>query len=203
MFTGLSDHCGKIQSIEILPERAVIRIKAKFLDLQIGESVAMDGACVTVTEVKSNDFLCELSSETLACTSAQFYKVGDLVNLERALRLTDRMGGHFVTGHIDQTIILKSKEKQDRFTQMIFKSISEEARLYLIKKGSVAINGVSLTINDVMKDAFSVMLIPHTLEKTNLKDLVVGCGVANAEFDLIAKIIVQTTREIISNEQSV
>ncbi|WP_100622788.1 riboflavin synthase [Candidatus Coxiella mudrowiae] len=202
MFTGLVDHCGAIQSIEMLPERTVVYIETQFLDLQPGESIAVDGVCVTVVEAKLNGFLCELSSETLARTSARFYKIGDRVNLERALRLMDRMGGHFVTGHVDQTIILTSKEEETKFARMVFNGISEESQLYMIKKGSVAINGVSLTINHVMKDVFFVMLIPHTLEKTNLKDLVIGREV-NVEFDLIAKITVQTTREIISNEQSV
>lgn len=202
MFTGLSDHCGKIQSIEMFSKRAVVRIETQFLDLQIGESIAIDGVCVTVVEVKSNSFLCELSSETLECTSARFYKVSSWVNLERALRLMDRMGGHFVTGHVDQTIILNSKEKQATFAQMTFKGVLKETQPFLIKKGSVAINGVSLTINDVMRDTFSVMLIPHTLEKTNLKDLIIGSWV-NVEFDSIAKIVAQTTREIMSNEKSV
>lgn len=202
MFTGLVDHCGVIQSIEILPKRALVYVKTQFLDLQPGESIAVDGVCVTVVEAKLNCFLCELSSETLACISARFYKTGDRVNLERALRLMDRIGGHFVTGHVDQTIILTSKEKETKFVRMVFNHISKESQMYIIKKGSVAINGVSLTINHVMKDIFSVMLIPHTLERTNLKDLVIGCQV-NVEFDLIAKITAQTTREIIFNEQSV
>lgn len=203
MFTGLVEDCGKIQSTEMFLGRAVVHLETQFLDLQLGESVAVDGVCVTVIKTKPSGFLCELSSETLTRTSARFYKVGDRVNLERALRPMDRMGGHFVMGHIDQTLVLESKEKQDEFAQMIFKGVSEESRLYfLIKKGSVAINGVSLTINEVMKNAFSVMLIPHTLERTNLKDLIIGSEV-NVEFDLMAKIIAQTTREIVSNEQRV
>ena len=203
MFTGLVECCGRIQSTEMLPERALIHVETQFFDLQPGESVAVDGVCVTVVEVKPSGFLCELSSETLECTSARYYKVGDRVNLERTLRLMDRIGGHLVMGHIDQTLVLESKEKQAEFAQMVFKGISEESqRCYLIKKGSVAINGVSLTINNIMRDAFSVMLIPYTLERTNLKDLMIGSGV-NVEFDLIAKIVAQTAREIISNEQRV
>lgn len=203
MFTGFVEHCGKIQSTEMFSGRAVVHVETQFLDLQLGESIAVDGVCVTVVEAKPSGFLCELSSETLACSSARFYRVGDRVNLERALRPMDRMAGHFVMGHIDQTLVLESKEKHAEFAQMIFKGISEESRLcFVIKKGSIAINGVSLTVNDVTKDAFSVMLIPHTLERTNLKDLIIGSEV-NVEFDLIAKIIAQTTREVISNEQRV
>ncbi|WP_246168981.1 riboflavin synthase [Coxiella endosymbiont of Amblyomma sculptum] len=199
------DHCGRIRSIEMMPKQAVVCVETEFSDLQIGESIAMDGICVTVVGgAEEGRFFCELSSETLERTSANFYRLGNRVNLERALRLMDRMGGHIVTGHIDQTAVTEIPEtkKQNRFSQVTFKGFSKEVRSYLIKKGSISINGVSLTINDVMKDAFSVMLIPHTLERTNLKDLVVGDTV-NIEFDLIAKIIAQATREKISNEQSV
>lgn len=203
MFTGLVENCGKIQSTEMFLGRAVVHVETQFLDLQLGESIAVDGVCVTVVETKPSGFLCELSSETLARTSARFYKVGDRVNIERALRPMDRMGGHFVMGHIDQTLTLASKEKHAKCANMIFRGVSEKSRLYfVIKKGSVAVNGVSLTINEAKKDTFSVMLIPHTLERTNLQNLIVGSEV-NVEFDLIAKIVAQTTQEIISNEQRV
>lgn len=198
MFTGLVDHVGIIQSIEISSQQAIVYVETQFLGLQPGESIAIDGICVTVVEVKLNGFLCELSSETLARTSARLYKVGDRVNLERALRLVDRIAGHFVTGHIDQTITLVSKEKERGFVRLVFNSIAKESQLFLVEKGSVAINGVSLTINNISKDNFSVMLIPQTLVKTNLKELVIGSK-ANVEFDLIAKIATRTTREIISN----
>ncbi|AJC50322.1 riboflavin synthase [Coxiella endosymbiont of Amblyomma americanum] len=204
MFTGIVDHCGKVRSVEILPQLAVVHIETKFFDLQIGESIAMDGVCVTVAKTQSSNFFCELSSETVSHTSARLYKVGDLVNLERALRLMDRMGGHFVTGHVDQTVTvaLLQSNKQSEFVQAIFVGISKEVRCYLIKKGSVSISGVSLTVNNITKNTFSVMLIPHTLKKTNLKNLIVG-HVVNVEFDLIAKIVAQTTREIVSDEKSV
>ena len=199
MFTGLIDHCGSVCSIEVLPDCSrVLLVDTQFIDLQLGESISIDGVCVTVDEKKTNVFSCHLSLETLTCTKACGYKVGDRINLERALRLTDRLGGHFVSGHVNQTALVEKRKKYIEFIQMSFKNRSEKAWDYLIPKGSVALNGVSLTVNAVTEDSFSVMLVPHTLERTNLGDLKEGDSV-NIEFDLIAKIIVQKTNEVFSN----
>lgn len=198
MFTGIINHCGVIHSIEILADRTVLWVDSRFHDLQQGESIAVDGVCMTVAQIKSNSFSCDLSIETLACTKAKNYQIGNRVNLERALRLTERLGGHFVSGHVDQTTILSAQKKQAGFIQLNFEGILDKSLIYLIQKGSVAINGASLTINKVMKSDFSVMLIPHTLKQTNLNDLKLGHQ-ANIEFDMMAKIIIKTTQERIKH----
>lgn len=200
MFTGIIDHCGVIHSIEAFADLTVLWVGSRFRNLQRGESIAVDGVCVTVVQIKSGSFSCDLSRETLGCTKARNYQIGDRVNLERALRLTDRLGGHFVSGHVDQTAMLGAQKKQAGFIQLNFEGISDKSRIYLIQKGSVAINGVGLTINEVMKGDFSVMLIPHTLGQTNLCDLKLGQR-ANIEFDMVAKIIIKTTQERIQHAQ--
>ncbi|MBW5802297.1 riboflavin synthase [Coxiella endosymbiont of Ornithodoros amblus] len=202
LFTGIIDHCGEIRSIEALPDHTVLSVDTQFSDFRLGESIAIDGVCVTVTQKKLGSFSCDLSPETLACTKARDYKIGGRINLERALRLTDRMGGHFVSGHVDQTGILESQKKHAEFIQMDFKNSLGEWWNYLIPKGSVAVNGVSLTVNSVADDCFSVMLIPHTLERTNLSDLKEG-QIVNIEFDLITKIIVQKKREALSHAKTI
>lgn len=147
-------------------------------------------------------FSCHLSPETLTCTKVCDYKIGDRINLERALRLTDRLGGHFVSGHVHQTALVKNRKKYIEFIQMNFKNRSKKPWNYLIPKGSVALNGVSLTVNAVTEDSFSVMLVPHTLERTNLGNLKED-EIVNIEFDLIAKIIVQKTNEVFSHAKTV
>ena len=194
MFTGLIDHCGKIHSIEVLSDYAMLTVGTQFLDLQLGESIAVDGICITVVKRRSNEFSCELSPETLSCTKVRGYEIGSRVNLERALQLTERLSGHFVSGHVCQTALVASQEKHVSFIKISFKNYSSEPWEYLLPKGSVAVNGVSLTVNSVFADYFSVILIPHTLEGTNLSDLREG-QLVNIEFDLITKIIVQKTRE--------
>ena len=202
MFTGLIDHCGDIRSIEVLPDYKILLVGTQFFDLQLGESIAIDGVCVTVTERKANMFSCHLSPETLTCTKACNYKIGSRVNLERALRLTDRLGGHFVSGHVNQTALVENRKRYAEFIQINCKNRSEKPWIYLISKGSVTLNGVSLTVNTVTEDSFSVMLVPHTLECTNLGDLKEG-EIVNIEFDLIAKIIIQKTNEVFSNAKTV
>ena len=202
LFTGIIDHCGVIDSIEKLADFTVLWLSSRFRNLQRGESIAVDGVCVTVVQIKSGSFSCDLSGETLDCTKARNYQIGDRVNLERALALTDRLGGHFVSGHVDQTAILSARKKQAGFVRLNFRGISDKSRIYLIQKGSVVINGVSLTINEVIQGDFSVMLIPHTLEQTNLHDLKLGQR-ANIEFDMVAKIIIKTTQERIQYAQIV
>ena len=202
MFTGIIDHCGVIHSIEKLADRTVLWVNSRFRNLQPGESIAVDGVCVTVAQIKSSSFSCDLSRETLTCAKARDYQIGNRVNLERALRLTDRLGGHFVSGHVDQTTVLSAQKKQVGFIQLNFEGVSDKSRIYLIQKGSVAVNGVSLTINEAMKGDFSVMLIPHTLEQTNLYDLKLG-QLVNIEFDMMAKIIIKITQERIKHAQIV
>lgn len=188
MFTGIVDHCGQITSITRNADCATVWIQCQFDGLQLGESIAIDGACLTVTDTKPNAFACEISPETLHLTIARCYEEGQPVNLERALRLNERLGGHLVSGHIDDTVAIESVEKHNEFLQMNLCGVTDDNYHYLVPKGSVAINGVSLTINEVTHDGFTVMLIPHTLERTNLHELRTGHA-ANMEFDLVAKMI--------------
>jgi len=188
MFTGIVDHCGEILSVERKPDRAKVWFQCQFNNLQLGESIAIDGGCLTVVETKPNAFACEISPETMRLTISQNYQEGQRVNLERALQVSDRLGGHLVSGHVDQLIVVDSLQPQNEFLEMRFKDVDSNNHSYLVQKGSVTVNGVSLTVNEVTPNGFAVMLIPHTLERTNLHTLTVGQHV-NVEFDLVAKMI--------------
>lgn len=198
MFTGIIDHCGKITAIEDQGQTLRLWIQTKFTDLQLGESIALDGACLTVTAIKDDSFCCDVSSETLKLTTMVHWARGTQVNLERALRPMDRMGGHVVTGHIDRIAELRSKAMEQEFCRMEFVVPAEEARKYLVKKGSVAVNGVSLTINEVLPGGFAVMLIPHTLERTNLSKLAEGAAV-NIEYDILTKTVAEQVANYLMN----
>lgn len=190
MFTGIIDHCGVIANIEQGNRSQVVWIESQFDDLTAGESIAVDGICLTVVTPEAKRFRCDISPETWQLTNAKQFVKGKLVNLERALRISDRLGGHFVTGHVDCTAYLTHKQYQQEFLEMRLQGIPTVNMRYLIKKGSVAVNGVSLTINETLVDGFAVMLIPHTLERTNLGQLTIQDQV-NIEFDWVAKVIAQ------------
>jgi riboflavin synthase len=200
MFTGIIDHCGTI----ILIEEYRVWIKSIFTDLVLGESIAVDGICLTVTQFQDNTFCCDISPETLRITTAKDFKMGRLVNLERALQPLSRIGGHFVMGHVDQMCQVIVCERKNEFVEMSFMALNESARQLVVKKGSITINGVSLTINEVFASptsseyGFKVMLIPHTLERTNLTLLGEGDAV-NIEFDMMARIIVEQYQRYGSN----
>ncbi len=153
----------------------------------------MDGCCLTVARILPDGFTCALSSETLRCTRAGTYRLGTQVNLERALRLSDRLGGHFVMGHVDQSAYLQKKRIEAEFWELDFGGVNHENMAYLAPKGSVAVQGVSLTINEIAPEGFRVMLIPHTLQKTNLSDLKEGDRI-NLEFDWMTKVLVREAR---------
>lgn len=155
----------------------------------MGESIAVDGCCLTVVDSSDNGFACELSPETLNLTTSARYGVGTIVNLERALRMGDAIGGHHVSGHVDEQAYLEAIELQGEFTLMRFSGFSNENLKYITKKGSIAINGVSLTINKKTPTGLEVMLIPHTLERTNLSRLKVGEAV-NVEFDWMVRVLI-------------
>ncbi len=188
MFTGIVDHCGTILDIVPLDTGIALLIQSDFVDLQLGESIAVDGICLTVTKIENATFSVELSMETLAVTTAKQFKKHQHINLERALRPMDRMGGHFVAGHVDQVADVKKINQQDDFCDIEIVGVSAQYQKYLSKKGSITVNGVSLTINALIDDGFVLMLIPHTLERTNLKTLSVG-SLVNLEFDLMAKLV--------------
>ncbi|MBS0359473.1 MAG: riboflavin synthase [Proteobacteria bacterium] len=187
MFTGIIDHTGEIVHLEKGDSSIALEIKTQFDEFTLGESISVDGICLTVTGNKKNNFTCELSSETLNVTTAKNFHVGSIVNLEKALRVSDRLGGHFVLGHVDTVAQLSEQKYMNDF--LICQFTGTLKKNYLIPKGSIALNGVSLTINEVTDAGFSVMLIPHSLEKTNLSKLKVGDSV-NIEYDYLAKIVV-------------
>ena len=188
MFTGLTDHCGLIRARDLVANGMRLTVKTDFTHLQLGESIAIDGICLTLIDCVSGEFVVELSSETMALTTAKQYSVGQRVNLERAMLASDRLGGHFVSGHVDATVRVVECMQEGDFVKMTFAGIRGQQRGLLCPKGCVSINGVSLTINAVRSDGFSAMLIPHTLVRTNLSELTSG-DVVNIEFDMMAKLI--------------
>lgn len=193
MFTGIVDHCGEIRERQATGTGLRLHVACGFKDLVLGESVSVDGACLTVTSITSEGFWCDLSEETLRLTRAGSYLAGQRVNLERALRMGDRLGGHIVTGHVDRTVKVLSRRDADGFVEFRFGLFADSERGFLVPKGSVALNGVSLTLNEVTGAEIAVMLIPHTLEITNLSKLEAGHAV-NVEFDWMTKLILNDVR---------
>jgi riboflavin synthase len=188
MFTGIIDHTGSVLAFKKQPSGAILTVSTQFSSLCLGESIAVNGVCLTVVQAVDHSVTFQLSPETLALTQLAIIKVGDSVNLERALKAQDYMGGHCVTGHVDGVITLKSKALDGDYLRFDFAFNEPESRSLVIKKGSVAINGVSLTINSVDANGFSVMCVPHTLSITQLDSLQIGDGV-NVEWDQLAKLI--------------
>jgi riboflavin synthase len=190
MYTGIIDHCGVIQRLIQGDKSIHLWISCNFLDVIEGESIAVNGFCVTALQPEKNLFQCDISPETFCLTNAQYLTEGSIVNLERSLQLQDRLGGHFVMGHVDKVYQLSEKVPQGEFTLMNFSKVSTGSdSAFLVKKGSVSVNGISLTINEVSPNGFQVMVIPHTLKRTNLHLLTVGDKV-NIEFDLLVRITV-------------
>ena len=188
MFSGLIDHCGGIASMQSSSSDMTLAIRSQFIDLVLGESIAVNGVCLTVCSMVDDLFTVNVSMETLRASNLAHVELNQCVNLERALRLSDRLGGHFVNGHVDETIRVKQRINHDEYIEFIFSDISDHALKFLVVKGSVAINGVSLTINALFESGFSVMCIPHTLELTQLSTLKPN-DVVNIEYDYLAKLI--------------
>jgi riboflavin synthase len=186
MFTGIVEATGSIRSSTPTDQGARIEIAAGGLDLgdvRIGDSIAVDGCCLTVIRKTALGFLVDVSQETMNCTTG--FAVGRAVNLEKALRLSDRLGGHLVSGHVDGVGEVTRFEPAGE-SWLLEVRVPVELAKYVARKGSVTISGVSLTVNHVDRDRFDVNLIPHTLEVTNLKTLQPGAPV-NLEVDLVAR----------------
>jgi riboflavin synthase len=187
MFTGIIEETGAIASIRRENEGAVIDISARQLPptLKTGDSIAVNGVCLTVTFSNETGFSCGLSAETLERTSFRRMKKATIVNLERPLTAGSRLGGHFVLGHVDDTGWLLHSTMRGAGADMTFRFPRELDR-YLVYKGSVAVDGISLTLASLREDSFSVAVIPHTLQSTNLGSLGPGDPV-NLEVDILGK----------------
>src|SRR5471030_1173696 len=189
MFTGIIEEVGILESFSIGNGFGLMEIKCNEVleDSKIGDSIATNGVCLTIKEKKINSFTAEVMGETLSKSNLGGLKVGDKLNLERALRLSDRLGGHIVSGHIDGVgKIISIKEENDGtwFTIAAPKVVLK----YIIYKGSIGIDGISLTVADVNEDVFKVSVIPHTLDNTILPNKKVNSKV-NVECDLVGKYI--------------
>lgn len=189
MFTGLIEDVGKIASLRRNKRSAVLAVETRLPigSMKLGASIAVNGACLTVTQKGKNRFTVDVSPETLNRTSLAILGVGSLVNLERPLQLQDRLGGHLVTGHVDGVAVVESIETQGEFTFFTF-SVPARLGTFLVSKGSAAVDGISLTINACSRRRFSVAIIPFTLKHTNLRARRVGDKV-NIETDLIGKYV--------------
>jgi riboflavin synthase len=189
MFTGLVEGIGDIAAINRMAEGFRLALAPPFPvgELVLGESVSVSGACLTVVAMSAAAFEVEVSPETLARTTLALKKVKDKVNLERALRIGDRLGGHLVTGHVDGLGVIRERREGPNFFTL---SVDFPAPLapFIIEKGSIALDGVSLTVNTVQGHRFSVYIIPHTALKTTLAQLKVGDRV-NLETDIIGKYV--------------
>ncbi|MEY2907021.1 MAG: hypothetical protein RLZZ408_1492 [Verrucomicrobiota bacterium] len=186
MFTGLVESIGRVRSLDRRGDAARLTLETPLAaGLSLGESLAVNGCCLTVTSTDGDSACFDLLGETLARTNLGGLVSGTRVNLERALRADGRFGGHFVQGHIDTTTEVLSAETEGADLNLII-ALPEAGARYLIEKGSIAVNGVSLTIASLADDRFGLWIIPHTLQETNLGDLRAGSPV-NLEYDMLAK----------------
>jgi len=188
MFTGIVQAVGRVASVKPEGRMSAMRVEAAGLDLAdvaVGDSIAVDGVCLTVTAIDAKSLCFDVSAETLAVTAG--FRPGAAVNLEKSLRLADRLGGHLVSGHVDAVAEIEAIEDADG-NRVLSVRYPTALSPYFARKGSVTMNGVSLTVNTVTGRTFSVNLIPHTLASTNLNLLVAGSRV-NLEVDMVARYV--------------
>jgi len=194
VFTGLIEGTGTLLRIERRGPDAAMVIQAGFEAeaFVLGESISVDGACLTVTSSSGRVFTADVSVETLARTTLGRKASGGRLNLEKALRLGDRLGGHLVTGHVDGMAAFKDRRPEGRSVRLFFDAPPEIMR-HVVEKGSIAVNGISLTVNGVSESGFDVNIVPHTVSQTTIGDLRPGEAV-NIETDLIGKYVEKMVR---------
>ncbi|MEX2523938.1 MAG: riboflavin synthase [Gammaproteobacteria bacterium] len=188
MFTGIITAIGRITAVEEQGEDRRLAVetgKPELDDISAGDSISVNGVCLTVTSIQGDIFHADLSRETLACTTFGNAAVGNRVNLEKAMQLSDRLGGHLVSGHTDGVGRIVEMQEDARSVRYIIEAPEELSR-YICKKGSICVDGVSLTVNEVREHHFYVNIIPHTMDETIFPDYSSGTRV-NLEVDIIAR----------------
>ena len=197
MFSGIIEQVGNVKKLEDLGDKRLI-IQTFFLkkNLKIGSSVCCNGVCLTVHTMKQNkkilDLSFDVSKETINCTNFGNLKVGSLINLEKSLRVGDEISGHFVFGHIDTVATLRSMEKVGKSYVLEF-SLPKGIKKLVTKKGSISINGISLTVNKTTKDSFYVNIVEYTWNHTNFKQIDIG-NIVNIEVDMLARYVTNSKK---------
>lgn len=193
MFTGIIQEKGVIKAVRLSGGRTALEIEASFSGtLELGESVAVNGVCLTVVKAEAGSFVADVSPETMRVTTTGRLKKGDEVNLERAMAIGDRLGGHLVYGHVDGVGRLAGRQSEKNALVLTVEAPSEVLR-YLVDRGSIAIEGASLTAYDISGSTFHVSVIPHTAAETTLGDLKPGDPL-NLEADIIGKYVEKFVR---------
>lgn len=189
MFTGLIEEIGTINSIENSGDAIKIKINSSKIndDMSIDDSISVNGVCLTVTEFTENYFAVTAVEETMRKTNLSDLKEGNSVNLERAMKADKRFGGHYVQGHVDQTTLISGIKRETENWIFSFK-VPDNGRKYIVDRGSITVNGVSLTIASISNNEFNIAIIPHTYENTVFKNFELEDNV-NLEFDIIGKYI--------------
>ncbi len=189
MFTGIVEEIGVVRNISRGANGATLTVECSTIleDIKIGDSVSINGVCETVVSFDSKSFVVQISDETLSVTNFSKIKNGDFVNLERALMLNSRLGGHIVSGHIDTQAQIVSIEKLADFYNISLR-LPNEILKYVVYKGSIAVNGISLTVADIENNICKIAIIPHTFNNTNFKYLNIGDFV-NIETDILARYV--------------
>ncbi len=189
MFTGIVEEIGIVKAIMPGANSIKLSIKANkvLTDTKLGDSIAVNGVCLTVTFLANDYFVADVMPESMRKTNMGLLKIGEKVNLERALTLNSRLGGHIVSGHIDGIAKIIEIQKEDNATRVTIKA-TDKILKYIISEGSVTLDGVSLTVATLNKDSFTVSLIPHTAEVTTLLNKSIG-AVINVENDVIGKYV--------------
>lgn len=189
MFTGIIEQLGKVISLKKEKTNLHISISTPFLkELKVDQSIAHNGICLTVVDIQKTFYTVTAIDETLKKTNLGNLKKGDLVNLERCMKIGDRLDGHIVQGHVDTTAICKKIIEKKGSWIFTFELKNKNHSSLIVEKGSICINGVSLTAFDVKKNEFSVAIIPYTFEHTNFKTFKIGI-IVNIEFDIIGKYV--------------
>ncbi len=193
MFTGIVEDVGRVRSVKVSPEGGVLEVETGLDGIKEGDSVAVNGVCLTVVDYHNGTVTFDVSPETLRRSNLGLLRRGDPVNLERSLRADSRIGGHLVMGHVDFTArILQFRGSGNHRTLKI--EVPEDYRVFFAVKGSVAVDGISLTVNEVGEGFISANIIPYTFENTNLRTKREG-DLVNVEVDIVARYVVNFLRE--------
>ena len=188
MFSGIIEGVGEALALRKEQSNLHITVKSTFTEeLKIDQSIAHNGVCLTIVDIKNDAYTVTAIAETLQKTNFDFLKIGDSINLERSMKLGDRLDGHIVQGHVDQTAVCKNVKEADGSWIFTFEYDGSQNNI-TVEKGSVCVNGVSLTVVDSKNNSFSVCIIPYTFEHTNFKAIQPGTPV-NIEFDILGKYI--------------